>query len=169
MSWCEQWTPPCWTNGPHSTTRSAGAVGEEVAFTSGGGGFAANRHAFRAAIRQAAFRRVEWIAQESVPALASTGDWDEDEWDGVLDRYYAEHDWVGIGPDARGPEKFRIVTSPSPVDFDDAQLPEIDGAWIAWQQLEDPSGDGDWFVTLRIDVEQSTESLVTGPTRLLRR
>ena len=163
-----------------------GAVGDEVAFVSDDDpSFAANRHAFRVAIRQAAFRQVEALARENVailagatrssaaldsPAAASESDaWGEEDWGEALDRYFGEHEWVGTGPDARGPQRFRIVTDPGPAEWDESGLPEAEGAWIAWQQLEDPDGDNDWFLTLRIDVVQSTESLVLGATRLVRR
>lgn len=144
----------------------------EVAFTSGDGavGFAANRHAFRTAVRTAAFRRVELLSREAYEGLAALGGgWSADDWADAADSYWEAHDLIGIGLSARGGDMFEVVESPGGADWLDSTLPEAPDSWVVWHRLEDPEGDGDWFLTLRVDVGASVEDLVVGEARLVQR
>ena len=80
----------------------------------------------RVMVRNAMFRRVELVARDDVPALAALERtaagrvdpplevvMDADEWDRALEEYFEEHDRVGTGPDARGPELFTVDPHPA--------------------------------------------------------
>src|SRR5690606_40339329 len=105
----------------------------------------ANRRAFRVLVRNALWRRVELVAREAWDALAALGDVDDDgapwtaeRWHAALDPYFDEHDDVGIGPDARGPQMLMITEEPA------------EGArgerWRGRQVPDDPAGDRDWRI-----------------------
>ena len=57
--------------------------------------------------------------------------------------YFAEHDDVGIGADARGPALLIIDRQP--------------GVWRVRQILDDPAGDHDWGFDVEVDLEASDE------------
>jgi superfamily II RNA helicase len=66
----------------------------------------ANIRAFRVLVRNALFRRVTLAAlgrYTELGELDAEAGWDADAWGDVLDDYFAEHDEIGTGPDARGP------------------------------------------------------------------
>ena len=66
----------------------------------------ANQRAFRVLVRNALFRRVELAALERYDELGeldADAGWDADAWADALEPYFAEHDEIGTGPDARGP------------------------------------------------------------------
>ena len=58
--------------------------------------------------------------------------------------YFAEHDRIDTGPDARGPALFRIE--------------EGDGQWLVSQILDDPAGDHDWRITAELDLAATDEA-----------
>ena len=65
-----------------------------------------NIRAFRVLVRNALFRRVTLAAlgrYEELGELDADSGWDADAWGDVLDAYFAQHDEIGTGPDARGP------------------------------------------------------------------
>jgi len=115
----------------------------------------ANTRSFRVLVRNALFRRVQ---------LAARGRWDElDEldpdvdWAGSLEDYFSEHDEIGTGPDARGPELFQVDQAP--------------GVWRVRQVLADPAEDHDWAVRAEVDLAASDEAgevvlAVTGVQRM---
>ncbi|MGW1741822.1 DEAD/DEAH box helicase [Nocardia sp. NPDC001965] len=99
----------------------------------------ANERAFRVMVRNAVFRRVE---------LASRQRWDELtelspglDWAGDLAPYFAEYDSIGTGPDARGPQLFRVEARP--------------GFWQVRQVLDDPAGDHGWALVASVDLAES--------------
>ncbi|WP_188780552.1 DEAD/DEAH box helicase [Marmoricola endophyticus] len=117
----------------------------------------ADSRAFTVLVRNAMFRRVEWVARDDAAALTTDSSLDEAEWGEALDAYYAEHDHVDIGPDARNPRLLLVEKSAE--------------AWEVAQVLRDPAGHQDWRVTARIDLAASDEEGelvidVTGLTRL---
>ncbi|MGB8650274.1 MAG: DUF3516 domain-containing protein [Mycobacteriales bacterium] len=93
--------------------------------------------AFRVLVRNAMWRRVQAVALERTDQLREL-DPDVD-WDAALDAYYAEHDAVETGPDARGPGFLRIEGS------------------AVTQVLKDPDGDHDWALHGVIDTAASDE------------
>jgi superfamily II RNA helicase len=94
----------------------------------------ANERAFTVLVRNAMFRRVEQAAR-NLP---------DDEWRDSLDAYFADHDTIDTGPDARGPHMLVI---------------EKDGrTWRVQQILGDPEGDHDWRIAATVDLDASDET-----------
>ncbi|BCJ25893.1 DEAD/DEAH box helicase [Actinocatenispora sera] len=119
----------------------------------------ANVRAFRVLVRNALFRRVELAALRRYDRLAELDDagLDADEWADELAAYYAEHDEIGTGPDARGPKLLQIEQQPD--------------RWLVRQVLDDPAGDHDWSIDAEVDLAASDEAgtavvNVTGVHRL---
>jgi hypothetical protein len=105
-----------------------------------------NARAFRVLVRNAMFRRVELAAREAWDALAeldADAGWDAERWAEAMDGYFAEHDDVGTGPDARGPHLLQIEQQPT--------------TWRVRQVLDDPAGDHDWAIVAEIDLPASDE------------
>ena len=105
-----------------------------------------NERAFTAMVRNALFRRVELFARrrwDELGELDSGSGWSADRWQEVIEDYFAEHDDVGIGADARGPALLIIDRQP--------------GVWRVRQILDDPAGDRDWGIEVEVDLEASDE------------
>jgi len=104
-----------------------------------------NERAFRVLVRNALFRRVELLSRRQWTALAALETdppgWDPDEWQHAGEAYYAEHDEVGAGQDARGPALLQIAKQP--------------GVWRVNQVIDDPEGDHDWRITADVDLAAS--------------
>jgi superfamily II RNA helicase len=106
-----------------------------------------NVRAFRVLVRNELFRRVELAARrrhDELGALDATAGWDADRWAEALDGYYAEHDEVGTGPDARGPALLLIDQQPD--------------RWVVRQILDDPAGHHDWGISAEVDLAASDEA-----------
>ncbi|GAA1815025.1 DEAD/DEAH box helicase [Agromyces neolithicus] len=103
-----------------------------------------NRRAFTVLVRNELFRRVQLAALERDDELAEL-DPDAD-WPGALDRYYDEHDEIGVGPAARSPQLVAI-------DETDA----ANGTWRVEQTIDDPAGDRDWRIRAEVDLEASAD------------
>jgi len=103
-----------------------------------------NRRAFTVLVRNELFRRVQLAALERDDELAEL-DPDVD-WPGALDRYYDEHDEIGVGPAARSPQLVAI-------DETDAGK----GVWRVEQTIDDPAGDRDWRIRAEVDLEASAD------------
>jgi len=105
-----------------------------------------NERAFTAMVRNALFRRVELLARRRWHDLgvldAATG-WTAQRWEAVMGAYFAEHDDVGIGADARGPALLIFDRQP--------------GVWRVRQILDDPAADHDWGFDAEVDLEGSDE------------
>ncbi len=113
--------------------------------------------ALRVMVRNAMFRRVTLAARDDVEALATLEEetaalvdpprevaMSRTAWDEALEGYYAEHDTVGTGPDARGPDLFAV---------------EAAGRhWRVRQTLEDPAGHRDWVLEAEVDLEATDEA-----------
>ena len=127
----------------------------------------ANRRAFRVLVRNALFRRVELAAKDDADALAEldaedalvlqelalppTDDWDgpfsAQDWDDALGDYYAEHDEILTGPDARGPRLLFVE--------EDEQNSNQDRIWKLRQVIDDPAGNRDWILRAEVDLAAS--------------
>jgi superfamily II RNA helicase len=127
----------------------------------------ANRRAFRVLVRNALFRRVELAAKDDADALADLdaedalvlqelalpptdewdGPWSARDWDDALGDYYAEHEEILTGPDARGP-RLLIVE-------EDGRNSNQDPVWNVRQILDDPAGDHDWILRAEVDLPAS--------------
>src|SRR6185503_11772290 len=105
---------------------------------------------FTAMVRNSLFRRVELFARRRSHDLgqldAATG-WTAERWEDVIDAYFAEHDEVGTGADARGPALLIIDRQP--------------GMWQVRQILDDPAGDRDWGFDVEVDLHASDEEGTT--------
>ncbi len=118
----------------------------------------ANERAFRVLVRNALFRRVELMALRRWIDLGELDPgFGQDAWEDGIRAYFAEHDEVGTGPDARGPDLFSVDPSGR--------------TWTVRQTLDDPAGDHDWAVTATLDLDACDEAgtavvLVTGVERL---
>jgi hypothetical protein len=103
-----------------------------------------NRRAFRVLVRNALFRRVELAAlrrYEELGEMDAEAGWDADAWADALEGYFAEHDEIGTGPNARGPALLIIE--------------EHADHWAVRQILDDPAGDHDWGISARVDLAAS--------------
>lgn len=103
-----------------------------------------NERAFTRMVRNALFRRVELAALRRSWDLgeldAATG-WDAEAWAEQLDAYFAEHDEIGTGADARGPRMLIIRKEPE--------------VWHVRQIFDDPAGDHDWGLSAEVDLPAS--------------
>lgn len=105
-----------------------------------------NERAFTAMVRNALFRRVDLFARRRLSDLgeldAASG-WTAERWEVLGDGYFAEHDQVLTGADARGPALLIMDRQP--------------GLWRVRQILDDPAGDHDWGFVAEVDLEASDE------------
>ena len=107
----------------------------------------ANPRAFRVLVRNALFRRVELAALrrwEDLGELDGEAGWDASRWADALAPYFAEHDAIGTGPDARGPRLLLVE--------------EGRDRWTVRQILDDPAGDHDWGISAEVDLAASDEA-----------
>jgi superfamily II RNA helicase len=105
----------------------------------------ANERAFRVLVRNAMFRRVELAALRRWIDLGDLDpDFGQDAWQDGIDAYFADHEWIGTGPDARGPQMLQISNEPD--------------RWVVRQVIDDPAGDHDWAVTAVVDLAASDEA-----------
>ncbi|MCV0335874.1 RNA helicase [Microbacterium sp.] len=117
-----------------------------------------NIRAFRILVRNELFRRVQLAAREDVNALAELDPgFGADAWSDALDGYFADHDEILTGADARSSKLLILTEGPA--------------AWTARQILDDPAGDHDWGISATIDLADSDEAgqavvTVTGVDRL---
>jgi hypothetical protein len=61
-----------------------------------------------------------------------------------VEPYFDDHDEIGTGADARGPQLLIIDQQP--------------GRWVVRQILDDPAGDHDWGISAEVDLAASDES-----------
>ncbi|MBZ5734127.1 DUF3516 domain-containing protein [Nocardioides sp. TRM66260-LWL] len=131
--------------------------------------------AFGVMVRNAMFRRVELVARDDVRGLAALDAaaaerldpdtspaplMDAAAWDAALEAYYAEHDRVELGPDARGP---RLLVSEARTE-DGRRLLDVR------QTILDPEGHLDWILEAEADLDASDrEGELVLQTRALRR
>jgi hypothetical protein len=107
----------------------------------------ANARAFRVLVRNALFRRVELAAlgrYDELGELDGADGFDAAAWEEAVEAYFAEHDELGTGPDARGPRLLVIDEQP--------------GKWVLRQIFDDPAGDHDWGISAEVDLAESDEA-----------
>jgi hypothetical protein len=103
-----------------------------------------NRRAFRVLVRNALFRRVELAALERYQELGeldAEAGWGAAAWAEALEEYFAEHDEIGTGADARGPAMLIIDEQPD--------------RWVVRQIFDDPAGDHDWGISAEVGLAAS--------------
>jgi superfamily II RNA helicase len=106
-----------------------------------------NKRAFRVLVRNELFRRVQLAARrryDELGALDGEDGWDAEAWEEALEPYFAEHDELGTGPDARGPALLIIE--------------ELPGRWEVRQIFDDPAGHHDWGLSARVDLAASDQA-----------
>ncbi len=107
-----------------------------------------NLRAFRVLVRNALFRRVELAALQrwdELGELDAEAGWNADAWADALEPYFAEHDDIGTGADARGPAMLIIDDSDKDV-------------WRVRQIFDDPRGDHDWGFSAEVDLAGSDDA-----------
>ncbi|TQM91055.1 helicase-like protein [Ornithinimicrobium humiphilum] len=127
-----------------------------------------NERAFRVMVRNAAWRRVELVADDGWNALGeleaqvaalpeppreplmSSSDWDD-----ALETYYEDHDEVLLDADARGPQRLRV----EPLAGEHSAITEgrPGRVWRVVQTISDPEGDLDWVIEAECDLDASDE------------
>nr|WP_314842014.1 DUF3516 domain-containing protein [uncultured Microbacterium sp.] len=117
-----------------------------------------NVRAFRTLVRNELFRRVQLAAREDVDALAEIDpQFGADAWSDALDGYFAEHDEILTGADARSSQLLLLTEGAT--------------EWTVRQILDDPAGDHDWGISATVDLAASDEEgvavvIVTAVDRL---
>ncbi|MGH3362395.1 MAG: DEAD/DEAH box helicase [Nocardioides sp.] len=117
----------------------------------------AQERPFRVMIRNAMFRRVTLCAGDDLDALLALEraaaervepplevTMTRSAWDTALEEYYAEHDSISTGADARGPDLLTITSSGR--------------TWEVRQTLDDPAGHHDWVIDALVDLDASDEA-----------
>lgn len=100
-----------------------------------------NERAFRAMVRNEAFRWVQLLARRRYSELAETSVLSSEEISEVWSPYFEQHEEVLTGPYARGPEYFGF----------DAATGEVE------QNIIDPEAWLEWKVLGRVDLDESRE------------
>ncbi|WP_134742362.1 DEAD/DEAH box helicase [Nocardioides sp. 503] len=116
----------------------------------------AQERPFAIMIRNAMFRRVELVARDDLDGLMAVERAAADRtdppgevlmtrsaWDAAIEEYYAEHDTVDFGPDARGPQLLAVQRTGR--------------RWEVRQTIHDPAGDHDWVIEAVVDLDVSDE------------
>jgi hypothetical protein len=104
----------------------------------------ANTRAFTVMIRNSAFRRVELLARRDFDALGELdgpAGWDAARWRQAARAYFAEHDNLGIGAEARSGALFDCSAQGR--------------NWNVTQTLDDPAGHREWVLRLEADFDAS--------------
>lgn len=133
----------------------------------------ANPHAFRIRIRNALMARIEELAREDYASLGARDGgigWDAERWREAAAPYWAEHDWLGTGPEARSAGMVELLPLPDHADFQLASLAPAADAWLVRQRLDDDASSGDWFLTVRVDLAacRDADAVVLGDLALAR-
>ncbi|MBF4546700.1 MULTISPECIES: DEAD/DEAH box helicase [Corynebacterium] len=109
----------------------------------------ANRRAFTIMVRNYFFRLVELFAYEKEDQLEDMLGYLEPDarvdWPAAMDDYFDEYTDVDLGPDARGPEFFRLEDSAG-------------RAWRVTQIIKDPEGDNAFQLHGVVDLDASDEA-----------
>ena len=102
-------------------------------------------------IRNAMFRRVQLMDLDQPDKLGALDkDWGYGvhEWEDVLDDYYDEHEYVGIGAEARSPELFML----------DDKHENDEHTWKVRQIIDDSDGDHDWAIEGIVDLDATQDT-----------
>ena len=103
-----------------------------------------NVRAFRTLVRNELFRRVQLAAREDVTTLGEIDPaFGTDAWSDALDGYFADHDEILTGGNARSAQLLLITEGAT--------------EWTVRQILDDPAGDHDWGVSATVDLAASDE------------
>jgi len=126
--------------------------------------------AFEVIVRNAMWARVDAVARDDLDALMALERAAADRvdpprevvmkrsaWDEALEAYYAEHDSVGIGADARSP---KLLSWEAATDVPAGADPDGPPARVRriTQTIDDPAGDHDWVIEAIADLDASDEA-----------
>ncbi|MFB4354271.1 DUF3516 domain-containing protein [Microbacterium sp. LS_15] len=104
----------------------------------------ANVRAFRILVRNELFRRVQLAAREDVAALAELDpSFGADAWSHALDGYFADHDEILTGANARSSQLLLLTEGAT--------------EWTVRQIIDDPAADHDWGISATVDLAASDE------------
>jgi hypothetical protein len=124
----------------------AAAIPADSVIESAPNAVTANRRAFRVLVRNALFRRVELAARwryDDLGELDAADGWHSERWKEAMHAYYAEHDSLLTGADARGPALLIVDEQPL--------------RWQVRQIFDDPAGHHDWGISAEVDLAESDE------------
>lgn len=135
--------------GAHPPRSDVGRSGSAVIWSGGGGG--AGPHGvdrqyagFHGDGPQRRVHHVELLARRDFAGLGdldgATG-WDAARWQTASARYFAEHNSIGLGGDARSSGLFHLQANGR--------------KWEITQTLDDPDGNRDWVLRLEADLDAS--------------
>ncbi|MEQ4547765.1 DEAD/DEAH box helicase [Nocardioides kribbensis] len=127
--------------------------------------------AFAVMVRNAMWRRVELVARDDLDGLMALERAAADRtdppravvvtrsvWDAAIEDYYAEHDRVDLGPDARVPALLQVEeTVGVPAGVDDDGDEGTARLLLVRQTVHDPEGHHDWVVEATADLDASDE------------
>jgi hypothetical protein len=82
------------------------------------------------------------VAGASVPSFSAL------DWADALEEYFAEHDSIGTGADARSSAMILVDETPAAAE----------GVWRVRQILADPEDDHDWGISADVDLSASAEA-----------
>ena len=107
----------------------------------------ANRRPFTIMVRNYMFRLVQLFALEKEDRLAELLEYLDEvpDFGAILDDYFDEYDDIDSGPEARGPEFFRLGDTDS-------------RAWSVRQIIKDPDGDHAYQFVATVDLDASDEA-----------
>ena len=124
----------------------AAAIPADSVIESAPNAVTANTRAFRVLVRNALFRRVELAARwryDDLGELDAADGWHSERWKQAMHGYYAEHDSLLTGADARGPALLIVTEQPL--------------RWQVRQIFDDPAGNHDWGISAEVDLAESDE------------
>lgn len=107
----------------------------------------ANLRAFTVMARNGAFRRMELLGRRdwaALGALDGVSGWDASRWAEAAAAYFAEHDSVGVGAEARSGSRFLLERSGR--------------RWQVTQVIDDPAGFSEWVLRFEVDLDASDEA-----------
>ncbi|MEX0429164.1 DEAD/DEAH box helicase [Nocardioides sp. DS6] len=126
--------------------------------------------AFEVMVRNAMWARVDAVSRDDLDALMALERAAADRvdpprevvmkrsaWDEALEAYYAEHDSVGTGADARSP---KLLSWEAATDVPAGADPDGPPARVRriTQTIDDPAGDHDWVIEAIADLDASDEA-----------
>ena len=125
-----------------------------------------NERAFRVMVRNAAWRRVELVADDAWEALGALEAqvaalpepaveplMKREDWDDALEAYYDDHGSVALDADARGPK--RLLVEPLAAERSAITDGRPGRVWRVVQTVSDPDGDNDWVIEAECDLDAS--------------
>ncbi|MFP7697033.1 DEAD/DEAH box helicase [Trueperella sp. LYQ143] len=132
-----------------------------------------NQHAFKRAVRNAMFRRVEALEYEQYERLAQWDGacgWDAQRWEAAIDPFFDDYEHIGTDTDSRSDRFFSVLTDPSYADLLAAGLAEdracalveshkAGRAWLVIQVLNDGDEQHEaemtWAIWAIVDLDAS--------------